>query len=194
MANEIPEDLERKSCRSCASLDGGERPESRSRRAVSQAHQRHQRSLRYRTRSGPAHPGFCASRSKWRCADRSPILAGPTVCCWCFIAARIGDNTAAPNWSSWNNPVRCWRRTASGSRPSVTIPRRFSNASRTSAASGFRCSRIAIAPSSAALGSSITNMAPGLTRSRCAASSGLSGGAGRHRDPEVFRARITSTG
>ena len=51
----------------------------------------------------------------------------PTAYCWYPIAARIGDATAAPNSSSWNNADRFSKRKASASPRSATISKTLHN-------------------------------------------------------------------
>jgi len=61
---------------------------------------------RYATgpKPGQYSPDFALpdQHSDLRCSRMS---ADRAACFWCFIAAGTGDRTAAPNWSSWNNPV-----------------------------------------------------------------------------------------
>jgi hypothetical protein len=87
------------------------------------------------------------SRFRTRKATRgqSPIWLVRRVCFLFFIEAPIGDNTAAPNWSSWNSPSRFSSRRAFVSLPLATIPRKLFAPLRIDMASGFRYYPIPIA-------------------------------------------------
>jgi hypothetical protein len=83
--------------------------------------------------------------------DQSPIWPVQRACCWSFIEAPTGDNTAVPNWSSWNSPVRYSSRRASVSLRLATILPRLFAVLRRSTELGFRSYPIPIALSFGAL-------------------------------------------